>query len=303
MRRGPGLAALDRSAHSSAQYSSLGDALTTAQLDGLRSQLDTFASALRTFATNHRADIRKDPEFRHAFQRMCASIGVDPLGASARPTGGGRGVGKLAGMWNDLLGLGDWQYELGVQIIDVCVSTRHLNGGFIEMAELIRAVTTLRTGRSDVAPTRDRKGGGGAGKEDPGAITEEDIVRSIKTLKPLGCGYEVLTIGSRRMVRSVPRELDTDQAVIFALLASPAPSERDSLGLAFVTEQALLAPRPQLVASGLGPAGKPAWSAERARAVLDDMLLREGLLWVDEGAHPNRYYALGIMNEGLFTKF
>lgn len=45
----------------------------------------------------------------------------------------------------------------------------------------------------------------------------DDIVRSIKTLKPLSSGFEILIIGNRRMVRSVPKELDTDQSSLLLL--------------------------------------------------------------------------------------
>ena len=39
-------------------------------------------------------------------QDMCASIGVDPLAS-----------GK--GFWSEMLGVGDFYYELGVQIVEV----------------------------------------------------------------------------------------------------------------------------------------------------------------------------------------
>ena len=51
---------------------------------------------------------------------------------------------RRGGWWAELLGLGDWQYELGVQIVDICVSTRDINGGLIEMNELIRILLKLR---------------------------------------------------------------------------------------------------------------------------------------------------------------
>ena len=63
------------------------------------------------FASTHREEIKCNPSFRHAVQQMCASIGVDLL------TGG---PGDLArGWWSELLGLGDWHLELGVQIVDI----------------------------------------------------------------------------------------------------------------------------------------------------------------------------------------
>ena len=54
---------------------------------------------------------------------MCASIGVDPLASSK-------------GFWSEMLGFGDFYYELGVQIIEVCMATSHKTGGLMELGEL-----------------------------------------------------------------------------------------------------------------------------------------------------------------------
>lgn len=297
MRRGPGIAALDRNIHSTTAFSSLGDDLTASQLNELRQQLDLFSSSLRQFSSAHRHEIRKNAEFRHAFQKMCYSIGVDPLSSSSRSSGGG----GLSGLWSDMLGLGDWQYELGVQIIDVCVSTRSTNGGVIAMDDLIDRVTRLRTGGAKAGSrptTASAKGGKAAEKvKEAAEITEEDIVRSIKMLAPLGCGYEVFSLGNgdQKMVRSVPRELDTDTMVVLGMLfsgsSSPtscSPSSSLLLNadqeLSFLTEDSLVA--------GQKARG---WSRERARAVLENMSLREGMLWVDEQAFPPRYYSLATL--------
>jgi ESCRT-II complex subunit VPS22 len=285
MRRagGSGLAALDRSLQSSAQYSSLSDELTTSQVNELNAQLQLFSTSLRQFAHSHRKDIVKDAQFRHAFQQMCAKIGVDPLGGAPSSSGGILGSGRLAGLWNDMLGLGDFQYELSIQIIDVCVSTRAINGGLIEMSELIKSINRLRQGRGKQIEA-----------DSAGQITENDIIESIKLLKPLGSGYEVVSMdnGSVKMVRSVPKELDVDSTFVLAALSSSSSSlERDIIGYAFITEDHLL---PE---SG----SKSRWTRERARALLRDMTMRDGILWVDEGAHPSRYYALSVL-QGLATK-
>ncbi|XP_057277423.1 vacuolar-sorting protein SNF8 isoform X2 [Pezoporus wallicus] len=42
-------------------------------------QLDMFRTNLEEFASKHKQEIRKNPEFRVQFQDMCATIGVDPL--------------------------------------------------------------------------------------------------------------------------------------------------------------------------------------------------------------------------------
>lgn len=37
------------------------------------------------------------------------------------------------GFWAEVLGVGDFYYELGVQIVDVCMATRPVNGGLIDV--------------------------------------------------------------------------------------------------------------------------------------------------------------------------
>ena len=61
------------------------------------------------------------------------------------------------------------------------------------------------------------------------------------------------------MVRSVPRELDADQAVVLAVAQEDGGR---------VSEQALVARR--------------GWTEERARTALSNMLLRDGLCWLDD---------------------
>lgn len=48
-------------------------------------QMETFKVNLEEFATKHKDQIKKDPEFRVQFQEMCASIGVDPLACKYNP--------------------------------------------------------------------------------------------------------------------------------------------------------------------------------------------------------------------------
>jgi hypothetical protein len=74
-----------------------------------------------------RDDIRKDPSFRAQFHTMCANIGVDPLASNK-------------GLWAQVLGFGDFYYELGVQIVEACMATRSMNGGLMDMQSLLRYV-------------------------------------------------------------------------------------------------------------------------------------------------------------------
>jgi len=79
-----------------------------------------------------RSDIRQDPVFRAQFHTMCANVGVDPLASNK-------------GMWAQLLGFGDFYYELGVQIVEACLATRAYNGGFMELGSLRNAVQVSNT--------------------------------------------------------------------------------------------------------------------------------------------------------------
>lgn len=224
---GVGLAAFDRQRESQRSFAQLSTALSKTQIDNLHSQLNQFRTSLLHFASTHREDIRNDPVFRHEFQQMCLSIGVDPL---AGP--------RKGGWWAEMLGLGDWQYELGVQIVDICVSTRERNGGLIELSELVRILSKLR-------------GVGG------GTISEEDVIRSIKTLQPLGAGYHIVDVG-RKMVCSVMKELDVDQGILLAVAQEEGGR---------ITEDILVQKR--------------GWTRERTTTALQNMLMRDGLCWVD----------------------
>lgn len=50
------------------------------------------------------------------------------------------------GFWADILGVGDFYYELGVQIIDSCYATKASTGGLLELGELKRRVEKMRVG-------------------------------------------------------------------------------------------------------------------------------------------------------------
>ncbi|KAJ3115750.1 ESCRT-II subunit protein snf8 [Phlyctochytrium bullatum] len=159
--------------------------LQAQQLEQLKSQLDIFKENLEEFARKYKKDIRQDPAFRSHFQKMCTSIGVDPLASNK-------------GFWSELLGVGDFYYELGVQVIEICIATRERNGGLMDIVEVKQNVEKMRGKNAQ-------------------AISEDDIIRSIKNLKPLGSGFEIITVGDRKMVQSVPRELNADFSTVLSL--------------------------------------------------------------------------------------
>lgn len=246
MKKGAGISALSRHTATTSSYSALSTPITQTQFTSLQTSLHSFRFALTSFASAHRSDIRKDPAFRHQFQKMCATLGVDPLAGGA--------PAKAGAWWTEVLGLGEWQYELAVQVVDVCVSTRERNGGMIEIEELACRVVRMRGG---------------------GDITREDILSSLELLRPLHAGYSVYPVGGSLFVRSIPRELDTDQSLLLVVAA-------DSGGR--LTEG--------LVQSKTG------WNAVRCRTVLDECVMREGLGWVDAQGADREVWLIAAVDFG-----
>lgn len=132
MRRGVGLQAIDRHNKTTQQFKQAGTQLAATQVQQMNEQMNAFRAHLESFAVNHRKDLKTNPEFRYHFQKMCQNIGVDPLASNK-------------GFWADLLGVGDFYFELGVRIIEVCLSTRATNGGLLDFSELKLALMSKNT--------------------------------------------------------------------------------------------------------------------------------------------------------------
>ena len=243
MRKGAGISGLSRHTATTSSYASLSSTISASQLASLQTSLESFREALTSFAIAHRSDIRRDPAFRHQFQKMCAAIGVDPLAGSRSAASSSKG--GLAAGWSDVLGLGEWQYEVAVQVVDICVSTRDRNGGMIEIGELTRRVDKLRGGDSNVS--------------------KEDVYRAIDLLRPLGAGYTITPVGGSIYVRSVPRELDTDQSLLLVIAASTGGRLRT-----------------RDVKRSTG------WEDVRVKLALEDCIMREGMGWVDDQVDGER---------------
>lgn len=96
-----------------------------------------FKENLELFATKYKDKINTNPAFRKQFNDMCKAIGVDPLKSRK-------------GFWAELLGVGDFYYELGIQIIEICMQSRELNGGFMEMDTIVSQLTQKRGLQAEV---------------------------------------------------------------------------------------------------------------------------------------------------------
>lgn len=257
-RRGVGLNAFSNAAISSEQYARHGQQLRTSHAEALANQLSVFQAALHNFSLTHAKDIRSNPTFRTEFARMCNAIGVDPLAGSnvKGVAGGGGGKGSV---WAKMLGssVNDFYFELAVRVVEVCRETRGENGGMITVSEVQKRVAKGRAGLV----------GGGMD------VTEDDILRAIESLEPLGGMFHVQKLGSGKFIRSVPKELNQDQSTVLEVIQV----------LGYVTVSMLRA--------NLG------WERARAIAVIDD-LVADSLVWVDGQAEEPEYWSPATMHGG-----
>ncbi|KAF2964652.1 hypothetical protein GQX73_g8922 [Xylaria multiplex] len=280
-RKGVGLAAFDRSRLTSAQFASHGNSLRSTNAQALETQLAVFRSLLQQFAQTHARDIRSNPSFRAQFARMCAAIGVDPL-ASSNNSGSASGGGSI---WAQLLGrsVNDFYFELAVRVVEVCSATRGENGGLIGVRELRDRVMKGRMeGASEVTEYVAPSPSLSTRFCVPGrklsidvrlfadAAVRDDVLRAVATLKPLGSSYSVIKVGNKSYIRSVPKELNTDQSSV--LEAAQV--------LGYVSVSMLMV--------------NLHWKRARAQTAVED-LLGEGMLWVDKQASEWEYWSPGFI--------
>lgn len=226
------MAGIQRNAQAKANYEQVGQAMASEQLEQLKDLYGKFKTGLEAFAKKHQKEISKNPILRVHFQRMCTNIGVDPLASSK-------------GFWAEILGIGDFYYELGVKIVEACLKMREQTGGLVDMQTLKRKL----------------------GKD--GEVEDEDVIKAIDTLKPLGSGFKVLTVGKHKMIQSVPREMSNDTTSVLNVAADTGyftvPGAKERLQ----------------------------WSDERISNAVGS-LIDKGLVWIDDQASPKEFWVPGL---------
>lgn len=257
MRR-HGLGAIHRQQQKNALYKEKSEELAQEQIKKLTQQIEQFKSNLEEFANKHKREIKRDAEFRRKFQEMCAYIGVDPLQSSNS-------------FWTKLLGVGDFYYELGIQLIEICMASTRTNGGLMRLGELTQRVRQCRmTGvrRSKSATTTATTTGSNAGKGQA-EVSADDVLRALSKLHMLGGGLKVVKCGSNindYIVQSVARELSGDDEAALQLAQQNGGRFSSSL-----------------LESKLG------WQQQRIDQFVNQMIM-DGLVWVDEHAGQTAYW-------------
>lgn len=250
-RRGVGLGAFTNRNVTAQSFAAHGSNLKSANAASLQAQLEVFQSALHNFAIEHATTIKSNPTFRAEFARMCNAIGVDPLAGSNI-----KGK-KNDSLWAKVLGhdVNDFYFSVAVRIVELCQSTRAENGGLLGVAECSQSIAV---GKAI---------GGGL------QVSEDDILRAVKSLGPLGSGFSIITIANKQFIRSVPKELNTDQSTVLEVL--------QLLGSVTVSMLQI----------------NLAWDKARALTVIED-LLADSLVWVDNQCREPEYWSpQGLIDE------
>ncbi|KAF1953660.1 EAP30-domain-containing protein [Byssothecium circinans] len=258
-RRTPGLSSLTTSRLQTHHYTAHGTALRTRNAETLQTQLSVFQSLLHNFALTHSKDIRANPEFRAEFARMCSALNIDFLASSYHKDNKDSGGKDGSSIWTQLLGgsVNDFYFNLGVLIVEECRATRSENGGLISITDLR---TRIEKGRSGIL---------GASL----SVTDDDIKRAVDSLAPLGSCFSMMKIGHRSLIRSVPKELNTDQSTVLEAIQL----------LGYVTVSMLQV--------------NLDWERPRAHAVVED-LMADSLVWVDCQAGENEYWSPAFISWG-----
>lgn len=194
--RKAGISGISRAQISKQEFEKQSFKLKNDQLQVYNSLLVKFQENLRDFAKKHSQEIKSLKEFRSQFLEMCMKIGVDPLSTSK-------------GVWG-FLGIGDFYYELGIQIIEIALATSHRNGGLIALGQIKELLN------------RD--------------VSDQDILKSLSNIQVLGNGLEIIRLNSEIYLGSVPRELNTDLLHVMEFIKSRKYASMRDIQLEFSWE-------------------------------------------------------------------
>lgn len=252
MRKRPGIGAIHKQRVEQERFRGKATELQDNVFEQMTNQMEKFRTNLETFASKHRNEIKKNPAFRKQFQEMCSSIGVDPLASSK-------------GFWSELLGVGDFYYEIAVQVIEVCMATSQRNGGLITLGELRHKLIKAR-GKAQHHQN----------------ISNDDIIRAIKKLKVLESGFSIISLkdtqdSSDVLIRSIPGELNADHTEVLKIAEAQAFTSIETIKC------------------------KLKWDDVRCQQIINE-LIRDGVAWVDEQSTAKTYWFPSffkpLINEG-----
>lgn len=227
MRRRAGVGAIQKQKLEADKFRDKGTQIQDSQFEQMTKQVQVLKENLEQFTEKYKSEIKKNPTFRRQFTEMCAAIGVDPLSSSK-------------GVWS-VLGMGDFYFELSIQIVEICLASAESTGGMMELSEV----------KERLAKSRRQK------KQQE--ITTEDVLLATKKLKIFGNSFQVHPLGKNRyIIQSIPGELSLQETKAMTIAAN---QEQGAITKSLLIKE-------------LG------WNEMRSQQALDK-LVSEGLVWVD----------------------
>jgi ESCRT-II complex subunit VPS22 len=232
---------------SGANFQKKADEIKAISLQSALETVEKLEQKLTEFAKKHAKEIQSDPAFRQRFLQMCAPLGVDPL------------LSKKS-FWGQVLGMGDFYYELAVKVAEVCIATRSQNGGIMSITE-VKSILKSRRTRFQLGAQKTKE------------YSHEDIKTAINKLTKLGGGFRTVQVGKSTMIISVPTELDNDHMEIMSL----AQLYHGSISIDQIMDV-------------------KNWNAERTSRALD-VLLTQGMAWLDIHEGKKMYWFPSIWKD------
>ena len=275
------------------------DEIKAISLQNAISTLELLEVKLTEFAQRHQNEIKNDPIFRHRFLQMCAPLGIDVLSSSKQKTN----------LFHSLFGNStqtdqndDYYYELAVKCAEVCLATQKRNGGIMSLQEIQSILQNRKTKMRVTAVSPKTKN-----SNTPPPATLEDIRIAIQQLSILGGGFRTVQLPSSSshnstgstansgtsshsknemlttttMVISVPTELDHDHMQIFSI----AQQQNDGSCTSGITIDELQR--------------KTKWNSTARVQRAMDLLLQEGMAWIDVDKGVTYYWFTSIWQQQL----
>lgn len=139
--------------------------------------------------------------------------------------------------------MGDFYFELSIQIVEICLALADSTGGMLEISELRERLIRSRRQTSKQQE-----------------ITNDDILLATKKLKIFGNSFQVHSLGKdRHIIQSIPGELSLQETK-----ALQVASEQEN---GSITKTLLMK--------------ELSWNELRTQQAIEK-LISEGLVWIDE---------------------
>ena len=118
VRRGVGIASVQQKKQTEQNMASLGAQLHAERVSQIADQLSQLEVKLKELASKYKEQIVRDPVLRARFRQFADTLGVDLLSSSTN-------------VFSKSLGFGDYYYDLGGRIVEICMKERQFAGALV----------------------------------------------------------------------------------------------------------------------------------------------------------------------------